>query len=1162
MAIHEDNGNYFRLELRNNLFWDYERNEGADLRGETKLERKWFEPVARFQILDIANTVEQAAVDSKTYQTLLVVFDEDRDNLEMGVIKDDIRVDADYFKRLERAGVPEALIANLKTQPLLQEPITDFPDFLDRYYQIMENLETENPDLHEFYERHEDEVQLGLISGYLWNIYQDTPYAFPEVPDVKADEAGINVVNLQLWLKLLGYNPGEHDGIMGPLTVAATNEFRAKMAHKGAIINEPEGIFLTRRTWYLMEALLQKKLPPDPVTLERIPFPCKRDFENDAAYYRAVYEGLKGFGFPIETTSESVQYELDVIDGKAYLDNIPQDDYEIVLDDINVDYPQAIKTPSATGDGGSLDIQIENETGEPYTGKVFLVKDVPDRESLAKAVRLFKAIVRNVDRFENQDGENQYSQPLSGELGENSFMEEAWDDFSDTWGMFYGAPWKGIILDPGDGLNPAEWSWGRNKVVNQLVILGNGFISNGSYSQCTAALNKPIALRHISKPLEAILEKIDFSQTGTQVSYQVPSTETNGISGKYYGNSDYKSENFDRDYLNSIIECHKANSIFVGRILCPDDFIVNEHNSNQFNKVFKNAAPESVTNNAKFDYREGKHLKHINGLELKSEISELKSLIKDYYEGNVKEDGKVVEFAPDIKNKLTDPVKIQQAKTERYNLLIKAIDLGNANLKDIGFPLKSRFSGPWPYYIAHVKMSGSAVHKGIDMVTWAEEMKSLAGYKLFRLNDFYIIGINIEKSNYVVLRVNLSFNYRPFLKEEKSGKLPAKFVENAGTIFFVENDLCCINRANGIFGNQLFRWEFSLSDNEWDSLQSLKFPDNALKNNNWGKIVNFYVAWHPKDGLKQKRIIAWIKEPFSYMQFNYNIGSFRYFDSLKWDENIIVPFSAKKEINNSYINIVSDVNPDKIDYVGKNHAILRNESTGLTCAIDMTNLTTSMKKQWTSIKKNYQLLYLGDNQVLAWNYKNADYAIYKYERNKANDPTKNKDSDSLKEKIFGRIGSTTHHRPVASVNDGQAKKFTGGAYGNHVKVYFFQFRKIKFYTLYAHLDKIPAKISLNKLTTVKRGEFIGVTGKSGPPNTPVHLHYGIYFEGGKDAKDAIHAYLDKRKVESSESKFYINEDSLNPFYFDLDSLKESLDSYFSIKTKRIGKSIKKFTSRT
>src|SRR5258705_12145767 len=117
-------------------------------------------------------------------------------------------------------------------------------------------------------------------------------------PTLHAGETGTNVITLQIWLGMLGFYQGAIPGLLDAATAQAVNAFRAQQLAAGIALNAPTGAVLERDTWEAMDDLLQQRLPPEPTTLDRLPFPRRSSYDPEAKYHKALYEGLRAFAFP------------------------------------------------------------------------------------------------------------------------------------------------------------------------------------------------------------------------------------------------------------------------------------------------------------------------------------------------------------------------------------------------------------------------------------------------------------------------------------------------------------------------------------------------------------------------------------------------------------------------------------------------------------------------------------------------------------------------------------------------------------------------------------------------------------------------------------------------------------------------------------------------
>lgn len=127
-------------------------------------------------------------------------------------------------------------------------------------------------------------------------------------------------------------------------------------------------------------------------------------------------------------------------------------------------------------------------------------------------------------------------------------------------------------------------------------------------------------------------------------------------------------------------------------------------------------------------------------------------------------------------------------------------------------------------------------------------------------------------------------------------------------------------------------------------------------------------------------------------------------------------------------------------------------------------------------------------------------SIVGYDFNEKTDRGRTHDGIDYKAKLDQEVYATAAGKVVEvkdglkpSVGSGKKLEYTGGEYGNYVKIEHGLSKNGKtIYTVYAHLNKVASGIKAGK--EVKKGELIGYAGRTGLADG-VHLHYEVK-EGG------------------------------------------------------------------
>jgi hypothetical protein len=403
-------------------------------------------------------------------------------------------------------------------------------------------------------------------------------------PTLHAGDTGINIITLQIWLGMLGFYTGPISGLLDAATAQAVDRFRAQQLAAGIALQAPAGAVVDSDTWEAMDNLLQQRLPPDPDTFDRLPLPRRSSYDSDDKYRKALYEGLRAFGFPVAPAAQPLRLpvvindsgvailhgippgaytlelgdagspdwgsaEIDLVDGEgapvsgqirlvrdgaersvtvagghALVNGIQQGDYHVVME--RVDEEDQIVTST-----GSVEIRIFDANNQAVSGMATLVGVTGDGASLQQAVRLFQALSRQITSgLEPDDRSGLRRNILTGELAETAHQhhELVWESFEHTWGRFHGAPWMGVVfhsLEDGEaGREQDELHWGERDTIAMLHEWGRAYLRSAQdEADLEERLRRPVAIRYIARPLGGKIDgRSDFSQVGTEASLHLP----------------------------------------------------------------------------------------------------------------------------------------------------------------------------------------------------------------------------------------------------------------------------------------------------------------------------------------------------------------------------------------------------------------------------------------------------------------------------------------------------------------------------------------------------------------------------------------------------------------------------------------------------------------
>ncbi|HEY0989335.1 MAG TPA: hypothetical protein VGD80_19835 [Kofleriaceae bacterium] len=539
-VLPEDVGRGWLITQERRIWRDYAPPQFEGARGESLRLQSTHPTGERFEILAIMNQVfhYRLGASDVSYEVLLVRFDGDRARIDAGTFDGPVTLDDDYLGRAESAVAEPTLRDSLA--PLRGRT---FPD--------LGALDTElrgDPDLLPFAE----ELLHAVASGYLWRIYEDAVYAEPEIPDLARTATGLAVLTAQLWLAMLGdrYAPstrGTRFDDAGGI-VDAVQRFQRD---RGVV--EPPGVLLGRRTFYRIEEALQARLPNGWVE-DRPPFPRATDFASNDEYIAGLAAGLRSFGIPVEQTGIAITLPLTISGGVGTVDAVPPGDYALRLEqaaaspattpprarvvvecvddagdpvDVQIalcgessfsaasdragravfdniparSYVLGCTSPWHAPDRAEIEVRLEDAQGRPLDGRVRLDSELADPSSLAPGIRLFKMLAHGASRPRDGRGNIAFPRLLTYEFDDPGFFERVWDRSTIAWGAFFGAPWLGIVFDPGDGIDPSACNWTTEATSDLLYRWGEAYLAQATDPADRAwRLQRPIVVRRLSGP--------------------------------------------------------------------------------------------------------------------------------------------------------------------------------------------------------------------------------------------------------------------------------------------------------------------------------------------------------------------------------------------------------------------------------------------------------------------------------------------------------------------------------------------------------------------------------------------------------------------------------------------------------------------------------------
>ncbi|MEP3386562.1 MAG: hypothetical protein ABJO02_00150, partial [Reichenbachiella sp.] len=381
----------------------------------------------------------------------------------------------------------------------------------------------------------------------------------PEVPDIPAlklnlGSRGIYVTTLQIWLKILDFDkvPIDEDDDPKLITVSGDVNVETKSAldrfHKQEGIVAPSSGIIEYNGWKKLDELLRAKLPPNPETLERPPFPERKTNETDEIFNDRLKTGLEVFGF--EVMRRKGIYFINVDESGIGSRNIPPGIYEVeLIQSTSNDNEQA----ESSNKSGRMEIKLKDESGNAISGKVKLTNNSAEPDSLKKNYKLFQALVGKVEELKNDKGEDINLGVIDGEIRKGH--ENSWDTFSDTWGQFYAAPWMGIFYDPTEGgklaTEPGDCNWSTAATLKILYEWGKQITSGDQNTKFVTV--KYLNDRHglLYSKGDAIAKYDKYPQAGNGAVIYLPSKSS------LYANISYQSSDYDtnlqKDFITSFL---------------------------------------------------------------------------------------------------------------------------------------------------------------------------------------------------------------------------------------------------------------------------------------------------------------------------------------------------------------------------------------------------------------------------------------------------------------------------------------------------------------------------------------------------------------------------------------------------------------------------------
>ena len=588
-ALPEDVGRGWLITQERRIWRDYAPPQSEGARGESLRLQSTHPAGERFEIVAIMNQVFRYRLGASdvSYEVLLVQFDGDRARIDAATFDGPVTIDDDYLRRAESAVDEPALHDSLA--PLRGRT---FPD--------LDALDAElrgDPDLLPFAE----ELLHAVASGYLWRIYEDAVYADPEIPDLAQTDTGLAVLTAQLWLAMIGDRYASWvrgTRFDGPGVKATVRRFQADVG-----IVEPPDVLIGRRTLYRIEDELRARLPDR--WRDRPPFPDASEAGSDVELGATLGDGLRSFGIPVASTTRSISAALTIAGGVGAIDAMPPGTYDLrlerleapattaisrgrvvvdcvdatdapvavrialcgnrafvavtdgdgraVFDDIPAgDYLLGASSPWLAPDRAEIEVRLEDESGRPLDGRVRVETELPDHSSLAPGIGLFKTLAYGVSRDRDARGNRAFPHLLTDEFDDPGFFERVWNRGIVAWGAFHGAPWLGIVFDPGDDVDPRFCNWTTAAISDLLYRWGREYLGRASSPADRAwRLQRPIVVRRLSGPLgEPFLDEGLTCALGAAI-LDLPTRTERTVGGRgtgqFYGGIRHDDPDLDAD---------------------------------------------------------------------------------------------------------------------------------------------------------------------------------------------------------------------------------------------------------------------------------------------------------------------------------------------------------------------------------------------------------------------------------------------------------------------------------------------------------------------------------------------------------------------------------------------------------------------------------------
>ncbi|MEO9966446.1 MAG: peptidoglycan-binding domain-containing protein [Reichenbachiella sp.] len=371
----------------------------------------------------------------------------------------------------------------------------------------------------------------------------------PKVPtsvkELSENAEGIYVVTLQIWLKLLGYKSGT---VGGKFESPFTDHVKAFKKDVMGLSSPSEKVDYS--VWKKMDELLRAKLPPNPETMVRPPFPERVRFATDEAYTLALSDAFGKFGFQVPVLA-GVYYLLVGDSGKAVMDNLPSGIYELEL----VETHEGDGVLGESNNLGALEIKLSDSSGTSRPGLIKLVNKTPDPVELKKIIQLFQTLAsKRLKELLDDKGKEINPKIIDGKL--NKSYKKIWNTYSDTWGQFYGAPWMGIMYDPTEqgkiNVDPSELNWAKEETIKVLYKWGKKQLVVGS------SRKKFITIKQLNKR-NGLLPPPPTPPPSTPAIGKPPQLGMGAVlyqpsKSKEYADIDYTSSDYDSDTQQEFVK--------------------------------------------------------------------------------------------------------------------------------------------------------------------------------------------------------------------------------------------------------------------------------------------------------------------------------------------------------------------------------------------------------------------------------------------------------------------------------------------------------------------------------------------------------------------------------------------------------------------------------